>query len=94
MAFAQPIPRPFNERGIAFYAPAASGVFGISNAFGWIHVGEAADIRAALLLCLRGHDPKLLSLGPTGFVFERCAPEARSHRQTQLRSEYRPAITR
>jgi len=59
MAFAEPIPRPFNERGIWVYAPSASGVFGLSNSKGWIHVGESADIRAALLNCLHGNNPKL-----------------------------------
>ena len=91
MAFAQPIPRPFNERGIWFYAPAAPGVFGVSNSKGWIHVGQATDIRAALLGYLGGHDPRLLEFAPTGFVFEQCALEIRNFRRTQLTAEYHPA---
>jgi hypothetical protein len=91
MAFAQPIPRPFNERGIWVYAPAASGVFGISNSKGWIHIGESSDIRAALLQHLQGHDSNLLNYAPTGFVFELCAAEIRTRRQIQLAAEYQPA---
>ncbi|MFM2125368.1 MAG: hypothetical protein RL328_1819 [Acidobacteriota bacterium] len=91
MAFTHPIPRPFNERGISFYAPSTSGVFGISNSQNWILVGETADIRATLFSYLRGNDPKLLGYGPTGFVFEQCPLEVRRQRQVQLRTEYRPA---
>lgn len=90
MAFAQPIPRPFNERGIWFYAPSAPGVFGLSNSKGWIHVSETDNIRASLLHYFRGHDPKLLDFDPTGFVFEECVHEVQKYRQAQLAAEYRP----
>ncbi|MEI9813638.1 MAG: hypothetical protein WDO18_13760 [Acidobacteriota bacterium] len=94
MAFAQPIPRPFNERGICFYAPSEAGVYGISNSKGWIHVGEALDIRDALLGCLSGQEPQLLECEPAGFVFEPCGSEIRSNRCLQLIAEYNPFCER
>jgi hypothetical protein len=94
MAFSQPIPRPFSERGIWVYAPATPGVFGISNSRGWIHVGSANNIREALLECLRGREARLLESAPTGFVFEPCVPEIHASRRLQLVAEYDPILER
>ena len=93
MPFAQAVPRPFHERGIWSFAPAAPGVFGLSNAKGWIHVAETGDIRSALLDCLNGQDTGLLAHAPTGFVFEQCSVEVRKQRRLQLTMEYRPSHT-
>jgi hypothetical protein len=94
VAFARPIPRPFNEPGIRCYAPVASGVYGISNAQKWIHVGEASNIQAALLACLSSRDPKLLQFGPSGFVFEECGHGTRVDRRLRLIAEYDPICER
>jgi hypothetical protein len=94
MAFSQPIPRPFSERGIFIYAPAAPGIFGISNSRSWIHVASASNIREALLKCLRLPDTRLSNCAPTGFVFEACAPEIQANRRHQLIAEYDPICER
>jgi hypothetical protein len=73
-------------------APAASGIFGVSNASEWIYIGESDDIRASLLH-LQG-DSALLNRGPTGFVFELCSPAARLARQVRLIGEYEPVCNR
>lgn len=94
MAFSQPIPRPFNERGIWNYAPAASGVFGITNSREWVYVGAAEDIRATLLKLESGADSQVSGSLATGFVFEACNSELRTDRMEQLRSEYNPVALR
>jgi hypothetical protein len=94
MAFAQPIPRPFNERGIWNYAPAESGVFGITNSREWVYVGASADIRATLLQLENGGDAQLSGALATGFVFEACDSELRNGRQEQLQAEYNPVSQR
>ena len=94
MAFSQPIPRPFSEHGIWVYAPAGPGVFGISNSREWIHVGQASNIRDALLACLKTPQGALLDYLPTGFVYEQCVPEVHANRRLQLIAEYRPVCER
>lgn len=94
MAFSQPIPRPFSERGILIYAPTVPGVFGISNSRAWILVGVAGNIREALLKCLRLPDAKFSNYTGTGFVFEACAPEVQANRRLQLIAEYDPICER
>lgn len=91
MPFDHLIPRPFTTGAIHAYAPAVSGVYGISNAREWIYIGEADDIRGALLSHLQD---SVMSRRPTGFVFEICERAKRPGRQDRLVLEYEPACNR
>lgn len=90
MPFEQLTPRPLTPGGIRMYAPEASGVYGISNAREWIYIGQADNIRNALLIYLSDTSTSLMQNEPTGFVFEACRGPARATRQDRLILEYRP----
>lgn len=94
MPFDQPFPRPLTEPSVREYAPALSGVYGISNAAEWIYIGESGNIQAALLDHLRECNTTLLKKQPAGFVFEVCDRETRPQRQDRLVLEYEPACNR
>src|ERR1700730_6576172 len=94
MPFMQLIPRPFGAVAVQMYAPAASGVYGITNAREWIYIGETDDIKGALLAHLQEHDTSMMNKGPTGFVYEVCDRAHRPGRQHRLVSEYEPACNR
>jgi hypothetical protein len=79
--------RPFKLGFVQREAPAASGVYGLSNAAAWIFVGETANIQASLLDRLRETGPTAPEHLPTGFTYELCPPEARVSRQRQLMAE-------
>jgi hypothetical protein len=84
-------PRKFSLASISAYAPNSPGVYGLSNASRWIFIGEADNIRAALLEHLQRPNPAVGALGPTGFIFEVCPPPARAMRWRRLVREYSPA---
>ena len=46
MPFEEPISRPLTSAGVHRYAPAVSGVYGISNAREWIYIGETDNIQS------------------------------------------------
>jgi len=94
MPFSQFIPRNFKTDAIHMYAPATSGVYGISNAREWIYIGESDNIQSSLLSHLQSLNTPLMKRGPTGFVFEICDPGNRSSRQDRLVGEYGPACNR
>jgi hypothetical protein len=94
MPFDQFLPRPFSASAVRMYSPAASGVYGISNAREWIYIGEADDIQGALLARLADENTSLMKRKPTGFVFEVCTSGERSARQDRLILEYEPACNR
>jgi hypothetical protein len=94
MPFDPPVPRPFTLAAVGTYAPAASGVYGISNAVEWIYIGETDNIQASLLGHLRELDTSLVERQPTGFVFEVCDRPRRSVRQDRLVLEYEPTCNR
>ncbi len=88
MPFDRNYPRSFSALSIRQHAPAYSGVYGLSNARGWVYIGESDNIRESLL----AHLP---SAGDaTGFVFEICEPAVRAQRQGRLIQEYQPARNR
>jgi hypothetical protein len=93
MPFERLIPRAFHAAGVRMHAPAAGGVYGISNAAEWIFIGESEDIQASLLNHLQQTD---LALGknPAGFVYELCAAPQRSDRLSRLLREYNPTGNR
>ena len=81
--------RAFTETSIRKNAPAASGVYGLSDARNWIYVGESADLQGSLLGRLRDWDPAL-DRTPTGFTYELCRPADRIARQNRLVLELDP----
>jgi hypothetical protein len=76
------------------YAPASSGVYGVSNAHEWIYIGESDNIQDALLGHLHDADASFMKKGPSGFVFEICGRAVRTGRQNRLVLEYGPAFNR
>ena|SRR5579871_3662617 len=94
MPFEQCFPRQLNAGSVHAYAPAASGVYGISNAREWIYIGETGNIQGALLTHLVDRETAAMKLRPTGFVYEICDAERRPARRGQLVGEYGPACNR
>lgn len=85
--------RAFTETSILKNAPAASGVYGLSNAREWIYVGESANLQDRLLGHLRGADPALARM-PTGFTYELSRSADRIARQNRLVLELGPVHNR
>jgi hypothetical protein len=94
MPFQPPFPRPFTASSVRDYAPALSGIYGISNAGEWIYIGESDNVQAALLGHLQESNTGLLNRQPTGFVFEVCDRALRTARQNRLVLEYEPTCNR
>jgi len=90
MPFEEFTPRSFTVVSVRANAPAASGIYGLSNAREWIYIGETDNIRASLLDELQQGDSTILKRYPTGFVFERCVAGGRLARQNRLILEYEP----
>ncbi len=93
MPFDRPIPHPLNTRCVSLFAPAQSGLYGISSQNEWVYIGEADDIRNALMLFLDGQETKEkagANIIRMGFVFELCPRGLRPGRQDQLVREYEP----
>ncbi len=89
MPFERFMPRSFTPVSVRANAPAASGIYGVSNAREWIYIGETDNIQASLLQDLQ-RDSALLKRSPTGFVFELCDRAERPARQSRLIREYGP----
>ena len=94
LPFEQCSRQSFTLASIRAYAPSVSGIYGLSNAREWIYIGETDNIQASLLNELQQVDSALLSRGPTEFVFELCAPDARPSRQDRLVLECEPVFNR
>ena len=94
MPFDRPTPRSLTPTSVRANAPAASGIYGISNAREWIYIGETDNIQAALLGYLQELDTSLMKRQPTGFVFEVCDRAGRPARQDRLVLEYEPTGNR
>jgi hypothetical protein len=94
MPFDQFIPRPLNQVAVHRYAPATSGVYGISNAREWIYIGETDNLKGTLLAHVQELDTPLVKRQPTGFVFEVCDHAGRPARQDRLVLEYEPTCNR
>jgi hypothetical protein len=94
MPFNQFTPRTFAADAVHTYAPATSGVYGISNAREWIYIGETDNIQGSLLAHLHELRTALMKREPTGFVFEVCDAARRSSRQDRLIGEYGPFCNR
>jgi len=72
-------------------APAASGVYGLSNSAQWLYVGETDNIHAELRRHLEYPEGFLREYRPSGFTFELSPQESRLERQGQLVAELEPA---
>jgi hypothetical protein len=90
MPFRNCFARTFKAAAIRREAPPSSGVYGLSNARGWIYVGETDDIQARLLAHLEGPNPFAAHGAPTGFSFELSSPGQRIARQRQIIVEFDP----
>jgi hypothetical protein len=90
MPFRNCFARTFKSAAVLREAPPRSGIYGLSNALGWIYVGETDNIQAQLLAHLE--EPRsLVGYGvPTGFSFELSSPSERVARQRQIVLEFDP----
>jgi hypothetical protein len=82
--------RSFTMISIDKNAPAASGVFGLSDARQWLYVGETANIQAELLKLLQFPNVFLREHAPSGFTFELSPMEHRLERRNRLVVELEP----
>ena len=94
MPFNCRVPRRFTAPVIRQFAPAQSGVYGITSASEWIYIGEGDNIQQMLLAHLEDPSFGLQKRQPTGFVFESCDASQRTTRQDRLVLEYEPACNR
>lgn len=90
MPFEPFYPRKFSVASVSMYAPNQPGVYGLSNSRQWVFIGEADNLRAALLDQLDRGDEAIRRLSPTGFVFEVCHQGVRATRRDRLVTEYSP----
>ncbi|HYP07237.1 MAG TPA: hypothetical protein VER03_13475 [Bryobacteraceae bacterium] len=94
MSFQRTFPRTFSPGSILVHAPAASGVYGISNHREWLVIQSSANIQADLLAYATGAESHELSaLMPTGFTFETCHESIRHGRRDALVKQYLPVYT-
>jgi cell division septation protein DedD len=84
----------FKEEAILAHAPPVSGVYGLYNIKHQILIGNASNIREALLHHSKETHFQFRRLEPTGFTFEVCPPEARELRTQELIWEFDPIIQR
>jgi len=94
MPFEEFTPRAFTAVSVRANAPAASGIYGVSNAREWIYIGQTDNIQASLLHALQQSDSAILKRYPTGFAYELCIPAQRTDRQNRLILEYEPVCNR
>ena len=90
MPFENCIAKVYTSASVWQNAPPASGIYGLSNARGWLFVGETDDIRGSLLELLETSASASISRGATGFSYELRAPGDRAQRRDQLQTELRP----
>ncbi len=89
MPFESCFGRAFTAVTIEREAPAASGVYGVSNSQHWIYISESEDIRASLMGYLAECGP-LSQDSPTGFSFELSPAYSRIARRDRLIAELSP----
>jgi len=90
LSFQKYVAHTFSASSINRYAPAAPGVYGLSNARGWIFVGESDDIRSSLFQHMQEGESRLGGEVPRGFSFELVAGKGRTARQQYLIEELQP----
>ena len=72
--------------------PNGGGVYGLSNAQGWIYINTAENIQAALLNHLSELNRVSEFQTATGLTFELCESELRAERRDRLIQELHPAL--
>jgi len=77
LAISEPTCAEFQGCGNPAGGPGFFGVYGLSNAREWIHVGETDNIQGRLLEHLEGTDSFRAAGAPTGFSFELSPPQDR-----------------
>jgi hypothetical protein len=92
MPFARHSCYSFTAASIRQNAPAYGGIYGLSNAQGWIYIHAVDDIRTALLDHFQERNPTPDFRSVTGFAFELCEAAERSQRCSRLIEELRPAV--
>jgi hypothetical protein len=90
MPFANHGNRSFTVTSVHKNVPAASGVYGLSDASQWIYVGETANIHAELFKHLQHPNTFLRGHSPSGFTWELSSEEHRAERRNQLVFELQP----
>ena len=76
------------------FVPVSSGVYYMSNARGWIYIGESENLQARLLEHLAERGTALQMRGPTLFSFEVCGESERYERQNRLVFQHEPVCNR
>ena len=79
----------FTMADIADRAPTESGVYYVGGPDGYLFIGESANVRAALLDQVTGHNPFML-FKPLWFGFELCPAESRVKRRNEMLTECSP----
>ena len=89
MPFESRFARSFTAVTVEREAPAASGIYGISNAECWIFIEESENIRASLMGQLANFTGQPNDL-PSGFSFELSPSYSRTARRDRLIVELMP----
>ena len=92
--FEQFTPRSRTPVSVRANAPAASGIYGASNAREWIYIGETDNIQASLLNDQQQRDSALMKRWPTGPIFEPRSRAGRLATQDRLILEYESVCNR
>ncbi len=90
MPFEQGAPMSFTAISVQNNAPSSSGVYGLSNSQEWIFIGEAGNIRNALMEHLREVGAMPASRKPRGFSYELSPAVQRVSRRNALARELTP----
>lgn len=80
----------FEREAIRAHAPAASGVYALYNFDYQLFIGEAENIREALLRHLSDDDTPSPRFRPGGFTFKTCPAELRKRDAEALIQQYQP----
>src|SRR5687767_13287080 len=80
----------FEKEAIHAFAPAVSGVYGLYNFDHQLFIGEADNIREALLRHLDRDHSRSPRFQPTGFMFKTCTAEVRERNAEALIQQYQP----
>jgi hypothetical protein len=92
MPFARHSGYSFTAFSVRQNTPMGGGVYGLSNADGWIYIQAVDDIRSALLDHLNERRSTSDLVSVTGFTYELCDGGERSQRCSRLIQELHPSI--
>lgn len=82
--------KSFTRASIWKNAPAAPGIYGLSNARAWLVISESNNIREELMALYDELNAFPSGTPPTGFSFEVCDAPARRDRCIHLNRELSP----